>query len=182
VRITGGIARGVHLTVPRARQVRPTSDLVRNALFQLLGPSVVDAKVLDLYAGTGSLGIEALSRGAAFVDFVEADYQVCEAIASNKKAAGFENLGHLYRTKVSRALEFLAGPYQVILLDPPYKISGFSRTMDKLGAGGLTDTGGLVSVEHTSRIMMEESYGPLKMLHNRRYGDTTISIYFLKDI
>ena len=107
MRITGGNARGVSLTVPRAQRVRPTSDRVRSALFQLLGLVVVDARVLDLYAGTGALGIEALSRGAASVDFVEANPRLCDIVARNMRAAGFDQIGRVYRAKVDQALEFL---------------------------------------------------------------------------
>ena len=181
MRITGGIARGVSLTVPRAQRVRPTSDRVRGALFQLLGAVVVDARVLDLYAGTGALGIEALSRGAASVDFVEADPRLCEIVARNKRAAGFEQVGRVYRAKVEQALEFLTGPYQLVLLDPPYALPGVDRTMDKLAGAGLTEKGSLVAFEHSARVPLAESYGALHALDTRRYGDTAISIYSVGD-
>ena len=181
MRITGGVARGVPLIVPRTQRVRPTSDRVRSALFQLLGSVVVDARVLDLYAGTGALGIEALSRGAASVDFVEADPRVSDIVARNKKTAGFEECGRLCHTKVERALEFLTGPYQVVLLDPPYELPGIDQTMDKLADAGLIETGSIVAVEHAVRVALAESYGALKRLDNRRYGDTAISIYSTKD-
>ena len=181
MRITGGVARGVPLVVPRTQRVRPTSDRVRSALFQLLGSVVVDARVLDLYAGTGALGIEALSRGAASVDFVEADPRVCDIVARNKKTAGFDECGRLYRTKVERALEFLTGPYQVVLLDPPYELPGIDQTMDKLAGAGLIETGSIVAVEHAVRVALAESYGALKRLDTRRYGDTAISLYSTKD-
>ena len=154
---------------------------MRSALFQLLGAVVVGARVLDLYAGTGALGIEALSRGAASVDFVEADSRLCDIVARNKRAAGFEQIGRVYHAKVEQALEFLTGPYQLVLLDPPYALPGVDRTMDKLAGAGLTEKGSLVAFEHSVRVPLAESYGTLHTLDARRYGDTAISIYSVGD-
>ena len=177
VRITGGAARGIPLLVPPSSRIRPTSDRVRGALFQLLGREIVGARVLDLYAGTGALGIEALSRGAASADFVEADARLCRIVARNLQAAGFTEHGHVHHARAERALEFLEGPYQMVLMDPPYSMRRFSQALDRLAHSVLVDDGGIVAVEHSNRVGTENGYGSLRKVRSRRYGDTTVSMY-----
>lgn len=177
MRITGGIARGVPLLVPRSSRIRPTSDRVRTTLFQLLSKLVSKARVLDLYAGTGSLGIEALSRGAAFADFVETDARLCRMLAQNLETAGFAEVGRVHYGRVERALRFLAGPYQLVLLDPPYALPGVQLVMGRLASSGLIDKNGVAVVEHSSHAEWADSYGDVGKIDTRRYGDTTLSIY-----
>ena len=110
MRITGGEARGIQLDAPRSPHFRPTSDRVRSALFQIISEALIEARVLDLYAGSGALGIEALSRGAKAADFVEQDGRLCRTIERNLRKAGLEERGAIHRAKVARALDFLSGP------------------------------------------------------------------------
>ncbi len=182
MRITGGTARGLRLFVPRLSRVRPTSDRIRGALFQLLHEAVEDAYVLDLYAGTGALGIEALSRGAAKVDFVEHDLRLCQAIERNLKAVGFSDHGRVYRARVEQALAFLEGSYQLVLLDPPYDLPGIQRILEALNRPGLLGKGGLVVLEHSQRVASLERYGALRKGQQRRYGDTALSVYGKEEI
>ncbi len=182
MRITGGTARGLRLFVPRLSRVRPTSDRIRGALFQLLQEAVADAYVLDLYAGTGALGIEALSRGAAKVDFVEHDLRLCQAIERNLKAVGFSDHGRVYRARVEQALAFLEGAYQLVLLDPPYDLPGIQRILEALNRPGLLGKGGLVVLEHSQRVASLERYGALRKGQQRRYGDTALSVYSKEEI
>lgn len=177
MRITGGKARGIPLLVPRSSRVRPTSDRVRSALFQLLSAPVLNARVLDLYAGTGALGIEALSRGAGFADFVETDARLCRMLAQNLETAGFAEVGHVHHARVERALRFLEGPYQLVLLDPPYALPGVQRVMDRLASSDLIDKNGVVVLEHSSHGESADGFGTVHRIDTRRYGDTTLSIY-----
>ncbi len=177
MRITGGVARGLRLDVPSGVRVRPTSDRVRSALFQILAQELSDAVVLDLYAGTGALGIEALSRGAARVDFVERDPKMSSAIERNLARAGFAERGHVYRALVEQAVAFLEGPYHLILLDPPYELAGVGQIMEALNRPGLLEKGGLVVMEHSSRVAVAERYGTLMRGDQSRYGDTALSVY-----
>ncbi|MBI4199841.1 MAG: 16S rRNA (guanine(966)-N(2))-methyltransferase RsmD [Chloroflexi bacterium] len=181
MRITGGVARGARLVVPRSSPVRPTSDRVRAALFQLLGGVVVDARVLDLFAGTGALGLEALSRGAAWADFVERDARLCQAIRQNLAAAGFAQQGRVYRARVERALEFLQEPYQVVLVDPPYDLPGLQGLLERLGESRLVAAGAVVVVEHRSRATLAPAPGALVLARERRYGDTALAFYTALD-
>jgi 16S rRNA (guanine(966)-N(2))-methyltransferase RsmD len=179
VRITGGTARGIPLAAPRGAKLRPTSEKVRNALFQLVGAAVQEARVLDLYAGTGALGIEALSRGAASADFVEQDARLCQAIRQNLERAGFQPRGRVHRARVEQALQFLEGAYRLALLDPPYGMAGVPEVMAKLSRPGLLEDDAIVVLEHSSRDTVAEQYGRLEMKTQRRYGDTSVSLYTL---
>ena len=181
MRITGGVARGLRLVVPQVLHIRPTSDRVRSALFQILKEAIVDSAVLDLYAGTGALGIEALSRGAARVDFVERDPRLCRGIEQNLENADFASLGHVYRARVEQALTFLEGPYHLVLLDPPYELEGMQQTMEALSRPGLVGKGGMVVMEHSSRTAVAERYGALRSEDQRRYGDTALSVYRMEE-
>ena len=177
MRITGGEARGVRLYAPKSVRVRPTSDRVRGALFQLLGNAVPDAHVLDLYAGTGALGIEALSRGAAAADFVEQNTRLCETVDSNLEHTGFTHRAKVYRMRVEQALPVLEGPYQLVLADPPYDLTNINHMIELLSRPGLVDAAGLVVIEHSSRVAVPEACGALQRRDQRRYGDTKLSLY-----
>ncbi len=182
MRITGGTARGVRLIVPQALHVRPTSDRVRGALFQLVGQAVEGAVVLDLYAGTGALGIEALSRGAARVDFVEQDSRMCRVIQQNLESTGFEDRGHVSRARVAQALQFLKGPYDLVVMDPPYEeLQEMRQAMEALGRASLLNKGAMVVLESSSRAVLEDRYGALHSRSHRRYGDSALSIYSMED-
>jgi len=178
MRITGGQARGLRLAVTRGPGVRPTSSRVRGALFQLLGEAK-GAKVLDLYAGTGALGIEALSRGAAWVDFVEQDVRLCRTIQQNLRAAGFAERGEVHRAHVEKALGSLQGPYDAVLMDPPYGTPGLDQVMQRLD--GILARKGIVVLEHSKRDAAADVYGALRRKTQRRYGDTELSIYARED-
>ena len=181
MRITGGVARGLRLDVPSGVRVRPTSDRVRSALFQILAQELPGSAVLDLYAGTGALGIEALSRGAARADFVERDPRLCGAIERNLEKAEFADRGHVYRALVEQALTFLEGPYHLVMLDPPYEMSGVGQIMEALARTGLLERDGLVVMEHSSRVAVAEEYGKLRRQDHRRYGDTALSVYRMEE-
>ena len=177
MRITGGEARGIQLDVPRSPHFRPTSDRVRSALFQVISEALIEARVLDLYAGSGALGIEALSRGAEEAEFVEQDGRLCRTIRQNLRKAGLEEKGTIHRAKVARALDFLKGPYQVVLLDPPYDLPDLGQTMSKVARSGLIAERGLVVLEHSKRTDANERYDTLELGFQRRYGDTVLSVY-----
>ncbi|MBI4203158.1 MAG: 16S rRNA (guanine(966)-N(2))-methyltransferase RsmD [Chloroflexi bacterium] len=179
MRITGGTARGLPLAVPRGAKLRPTSERVRNALFQLLGSAVEETAVLDLYAGIGALGIEALSRGAASADFVEQDARLCQAIHQNLERIGFSSQGRVHRGRVEQVLPTLQGPFGVVLLDPPYALSGVPEVLLLLGRPGLLAPDALAALEHSSRDTVADGYGILVRRTQRRYGDTTLSIFAL---
>lgn len=178
LQVVAGSARGSILRAPRSRGVRPTSSRVRGAIFNILPPQVVSgARVLELYAGTGALGIEALSRGARWVDFVEQDPEMCRLIRGNLESAGMGDRAHVYRSTAKKALSFLQEPYDLALMDPPYGSGGVEGTLARLEGSGLLKDEAVVVVEHAARTPMEARSGRLALSATRRYGDTAVSFY-----
>ncbi len=178
IRVVGGELRGRRLAVP-ARGVRPTSERTREAVFDVLGPALVaGARVLDLYAGTGALGIEALSRGAAFADFVEKDAGVARALQANLEALGLADRSRVHRADLDRgALPSSAlGPWRIVFLDPPYAGGAGARWLQALAEIPWSAEGGVV-VHERGRTEASEAPPQLTLRTERRYGDTTVAIY-----
>ena len=179
MRVVGGTAKGRRLQGAVIPGVRPTSERARAAIFNILPPELCQgARVLDLFAGTGSLGIEALSRGAAWADFVERNRRQCQVIQANLKATGFSGQAAAHCAEVNRSLKSLAGPYQLTLLDPPYKMEKLGEFLESLAATpGLVDAEGTVVVGHSRHVALEPAYGPLRLYSHRRYGDNVVDFF-----
>ena len=158
--------------------VRPTSSKVRAAIFNMLAAENLEgARVLELYAGTGALGFEALERGAAQVDFVDKDAGMCRRIRESLQASGLAESSHVYCAYAKKAIGFLAGPYDIVLMDPPYADPQIGDTMTTVAGSGLLGDEALLVVEHASRVILAEKVGSLVLERLRRYGDTSVSIY-----
>lgn len=182
MRVTGGSVKGYRLKVPGAGLVRPTTDMVRQALFSILaGMANGWSRVLDLYAGSGALGIEALSRGAGWVDFVEREPRCCAVIKENLKKTGFSDKAHVYCCTVMKALSFLKNKYDIILMDAPYSDQSSADLLRQLAVSNIINTGSLVAVSHSNRISLSDSYDGLRLVREQRYGDTRISILHKED-
>lgn len=179
VRITGGVHRGRRLRLPRSANLRPTSDRVRSAVFSILGADrLQDAPALDLYAGSGVLGLEALSRGSSGAVFVESDARRCRHIRDALEALGLADRGSVHNGKVERILGTLtSGGFRVVFADPPYALTDWRPLMRLLNRAGLLDEGAVVVAEHRHDTGLADEYGGLALLTRRRYGDTAISIY-----
>ena len=178
LRITGGEHRGRRLSLPRGSSIRPTSDRVRGAIFSILGADAVrGARTLDLYAGSGALGLEALSRGAESVDFVESNGRRCGHIRSALATLGSSERGKVFNGRVERIAESLEGEYGLVFADPPYALDEWDRVMRALNRPGMLAEGGVVVAEHRHGAAMADEYGRLSLLLRRRYGDTEISVY-----
>ncbi len=185
MRVIAGRARGRRLIAPRGPRrrgqslVRPTSDLVRGAIFSALASIQADmSRVLDLYAGSGALGIEAISRGAEWCDFVDQDRAACETIRENLRLTGFEGQARVHPISARRALEELHGTYTVVLADPPYEDKTAFRVLESLTGKGLAQQGQTVLVlEHSSRNDPPSEIGGFARNNSRRHGDSAISIY-----
>jgi 16S rRNA (guanine966-N2)-methyltransferase len=171
VRVIAGEFGGRRLQAPRGMRTRPTADRVREALFSMLG-DVTGARVLDLFAGSGALGIEALSRGAASAVFVERDPRAIEAIERNLAALGLEE--RVVRQDVERFLARDEGSYDLILCDPPYDSA--SRLAGPLAERlpALAAEGALIVTESDKRRPLELPFPPVR---ERSYGDTRIAIH-----
>ena len=178
MRVIAGRAKGHRLAGPPSRATRPTSDLVRGAIFSALeSMGVALTRVLDLYAGSGALGIEALSRGGEWCDFVEKDARTCASIRENLAKTRFDGLAKVHCAPVERALARLEGPYTLVLADPPYAQEA-APSLERLVESGLAEAGGTVLVlEHSSREEGPERLGGLSQVKMLRHGDSAVSIY-----
>lgn len=182
LRITGGEARGRTLRGLRRSSLRPTRGLVKEALFSMLASLTPNlGRALDLYAGVGALGIEALSRGAEHVDFVEMDPSTCAIIRQNIAASGFSDKSRVFCKTARKTLSILSDVYDIILLDPPYDGEEVEKVLGDLGESPLVGTGTLVVAEHSSRRELAPRYGRLALLKTRRHGDTSLSIFREED-
>ena len=179
VRIAGGTARGIPLTEPRGVRLRPTSGLVREAIFNILAPKVEGATVLDLYAGTGALGIEALSRGAARATFVEAEAGAVQAIFTSLARTSLAERGKVVRGRLPGALSSVEGPFDLVFMDPPYNDPAAEDILLRLSR--LLAPGGYVVYEHSSRYNPPQRPQGLRLVERREYGDTAIALFALEE-
>jgi 16S rRNA (guanine966-N2)-methyltransferase len=180
VRIVGGHLSGRSLRAPRGQTTRPTSDKVRQAIFNILfsrdAPMV---KVLDLYAGSGALGLEAISRGAGHVDFVESDRHAADAIVENAKALGVDAQIRVFRDKVAGFKKRLCASerdYDLVFIDPPYADRGAQQLALDLASEVLAE-GGLVVLEQESMDQPFDELPHLQLVDRRVYGQTAIALY-----
>jgi 16S rRNA (guanine(966)-N(2))-methyltransferase RsmD len=180
MRITGGYLRGRLLRAPIGSATRPTSSKVREAIFSIVGDRIVDARVLDLYAGSGALGIEALSRGALFAAFVEASPAAVKAILGNLEDLELDDQAQVLRGSVTHGLERLsrAGErFRLVFMDPPYAGRAAEETLSATASSGVLAPESLVIVEHTKRQELSDEFGSLTLVLDRRYGDTMVSVF-----
>jgi 16S rRNA (guanine966-N2)-methyltransferase len=179
VRVIAGEFGGRRLTAPRGRATRPTSDRVREALFMALEP-LAGLRVIDLYAGSGALGIEALSRGAAFVHFVESDRSARATLSGNLAALGLTDRGRVWPVALPGGLERMAAELasaDLVLADPPYGGGPARETLHALGRPGRLPAGARVVLEHHAKDELPERCGDLARARERRYGETAVSTY-----
>jgi 16S rRNA (guanine966-N2)-methyltransferase len=178
MRITGGEARGQVLKSPKSKHTRPTTDMVRSAVFGLLQDAPDWSRVLDLFAGSGALGIEALSRGAEWADFVDQQSQACAIIKDNLERTGLAGRAHVYCTGAKGALGFLKEKYGIIFLDPPYAQPALiNSVLEQLAGSGSLAGGVRIVVCHATRSPLEPGYRGLIKVKERQYGDTTVTIF-----
>ncbi len=180
MRVIAGVHRGRRLLAPTDHTLRPTSDRVKEALFSILGDRTQGARVLDLYAGTGAIGIEAMSRGAAHITFVEADQKACRILHENLgRCRGTYDL-HVCTSRVEQFLQHMPswrGPYDIVFADPPYAMTlDFIQLLDLLSHHGMTGHA-VAMVEHGRRTALPSHVNTL-LLHRRyEYGDTCLSLF-----
>ena len=188
MRVTGGELVGRRLQMPKGPSIRPTLEHVRQALFNLVGSRIRGAKVLDLFSGSGALGIEALSRGAAEVTFVDRSFFCIQAIEANLTSLSLDSLRPtpftLLRTDAITAIRRLSReevPFDLVLLDPPYGKHLARKSLNALGRYAIVSKSGLVVAEHDKRDPLPPSIQgkevSLFLQRTERYGDTVLTIY-----
>ena len=176
MRVIAGESKGQRIGSLRKLGARPTTQRVRSSLFAILESAGLEGKhVVDLYAGTGTLGIEALSRGALWADFVEASPKRCALLRRNLANLGYSARSKVHCMKVERALTSLGKSYDLVLMDPPYTLGPVHHILEKVSA--LAKEGALVAAGHSRHDPLEPRYDGLKLVRERKYGDTVCSIY-----
>jgi 16S rRNA (guanine966-N2)-methyltransferase len=183
LRIIGGRLRGRRLATVKGA-IRPTAERVREAIFNILGDRVNGSQVLDLFAGTGALGIEALSRGAKAVVFVEHQRTSLQVLERNLRLCGLAKVCQIYPLPVQQALPRLASQgkkFQLIFLDPPYAQGLAGRTLALLARLPLSDPSATIVVEHSRAEELATTYDGLVCQDRRQYGDTAVSFYHPSD-
>jgi 16S rRNA (guanine966-N2)-methyltransferase len=178
MRITGGSAKGQIIKTPQSDAVRPTTDKVREAVFSMLVSLAQNwDRALDLFAGTGALGIEALSRDVGWVDFVDQNSKCCLVIKQNLTKTGFIDRAHVYCCPVMKAISFLENSYDMVFVDPPYADDSLKTLIPALSRASFISEDSVILVSHSSRNILDPQYGSLARIKEKRYGDTCISIY-----
>ena len=180
MRITAGEHRGRRLRSPNGSGTRPTSDLLRQAIFNVLGPRVADARVLDLFAGTGALGVEALSRGAAEATFVEHDRSVLATLHANLADLGLSARARIVAREALAALAALARAgerFDCVFLDPPYAGDLARRCVETLAPGEILSENAVLLVQAFHKTDLPERTGALSRVWHRRYGETRLTLY-----
>jgi 16S rRNA (guanine966-N2)-methyltransferase len=185
MRVIAGIYRGRRLYGPRTQTLRPTSDRVREALFSILGSRVPHSRFLDLYAGTGAVGIEALSRGADHVTAVESDIDAVSLLQRNRDLC---RIGSEFTVRPHTVEQFVrrpdhwSGPYDVVFADPPYaETARLSSLLSESLTGSLFAVDAWLIVEHGVKTAAPTALGPTTLCRQYCYGDTTLSLYSYSD-
>ena len=193
VRVISGLARGRLLrTTP---QTRPTADLIKGAIFSMLealaykrgfepdedgnfAAMLAWPRVLDLFAGSGALGIEALSRGAAFAEFVDQDREAVRIIEANLRLTDFSEQARVHQAPVQLATSRLSGPFDLVFADPPYDdAAALAGLAEVLAPAGLLRDTSVAVVEHRAAVAAPAQLGPLALSNTRHHGGTRISLY-----
>ena len=181
MKISGGEARGRTIRLLKGCRIRPTAERIKESLFGILSP-VTEGAFLDLFAGSGNVGLEALSRGARFAVFVEKDIRLADAIRTNISLLGFAGKGEVIAADAAMGLGRLAkrgDRFEIIFADPPYETAYLKETLGWLERGDVLAENGVVVIQHSVREALEESYvRAMAVTDQRRYGDTMLS--FLK--
>jgi 16S rRNA (guanine966-N2)-methyltransferase len=178
MRVIAGEAKGHTLKGPPSASTRPMTDKIRQALYNTLASLGVEPdRVLDLYAGTGSIGIEALSRGATWADFVDQSAAACAVIRANLAHTKYSDLGRVHQLPVAAFLNRNEPPYDLVILDPPYADPEIVATLGRVADSRLVQSGTIVVVGHWPRLTLPDQLGRLTRLRLRCHGDSCFSIY-----
>ena len=184
MRISGGTVRGLMLRSSRGTYLRPTATKVKEALFNVLGPRVIGANLVDFFAGTGNIGIEALSRGAAHVVFIEKHQPSIRLLMSNLVRCGLSHKANIYNMNATAFLrrfkKRLHSPppsFDILFADPPYHSPLAKSFLRQLGQSDIINSNGILVFEHFHKQNLPERTGCLRLVRRYRYGDTLLSLY-----
>ena len=177
MRVIAGEAKGRRLKTTRVQDIRPTSDKVKEALFSILTGRIQGARMLELFAGTGAIGIEALSRGAAQVDFVESDPAAVKVLEENVAACGFSHRAGIHPMDSFRFMKQARTSYDLLFADPPYHRGLLKKLLPAIGQGDIMKPNSLVIVEHFRKITVPNKISHLVTVRAYHYGDTVLTLF-----
>lgn len=180
MRVVSGSAKGRPLKAVPGMKTRPTTDKVKEAIFSMIGPYFTGGKVLDLYAGTGGLGIEALSRGMDSAVFIDRDPKAVSTIRGNVKHAGMTEHAEIYRNDAVRALAALAKrglQFDLVFLDPPYKLTNMDEIILMMEEQQLLQTSAIIVIEHDADYTYDSEIGTFHCTRRAEYGEIAVSVY-----
>lgn len=177
MKIVSGDIKGQKLNVPKSIKIRPTTSKLRGSIFSILNSMNISLNnVLDLFAGTGSVGIEALSRGAISADFVEHSERLCSLLKKNLEKLNFTDRSRVYSCSVSKALGFLNKEYSVIFLDPPYSSLSTSSLIATITENPISK-GATLIVQHPVKTVLLHRCNKFIIVKQKKYGETMLTIY-----
>lgn len=180
MRVISGSAKGRALKAVPGMSTRPTTDKVKEAIFSMIGPYFDGGQVLDLFAGTGGLGIEALSRGMSRAVFIDVEKKSVDTVLHNVQAAGLKEQAEIFRNDAVRALKALAKrerQFELVFLDPPYKMKAIAELIAAMEDQGLLASQAVIVVEHDAEDVLAEMIGGMEQQRRAEYGDTAVTIY-----
>ena len=178
MRITGGSKKGLVLNSPRDKDIRPSSDHIRQVIFNIIGHDLSRKKILDLFSGTGILGIEALSRGADRVCFVDKSSDALKLIVRNLEISGFKNKAHVVKRDLTKKNSFrLKGKFDIVFIDPPYDKSLLEKTLEMMPVHMLLEDEATIIGRSSKREVLPSYVNHMRLLEMREYGDTRLWIY-----
>lgn len=178
MRIITGSAKGIKLIAPQGLGTRPTADRIKESLFNILGNIVIDAQVLDVFAGTGNLGFEALSRGAKSAVFIDSSSESIEIIKENARRTKLDDYCQICKNDVLRVLDRFsqAGQlFDLIFCDPPYNKGYIHAVLEKIDKHPILRPRGILVMEHSKHEKISDEWNTLEMKRVERYGETLIS-------
>ena len=184
MRVIAGTYRGRRLRTVEGAAVRPTSDRLRETLFDILAPRISGSRFLDICAGSGAVGIEALSRGASEVTFIEKSRRALSAVKANLHTLGIDDgVTHIDRDVIAalKPLSEMSAVFDIVFFDPPYASQLYDDVMTRLAASTLITPESIVIVEHRVKHRLESAYSDLKMCRQVKQGESALSFYALED-
>ena len=176
MRVISGKARGLKLNAPKDDNVRPTTDRVKESLFNIINSYIIDSEVLDLFAGTGSLGIECLSRNAKSCVFVDINNTSLDIVKSNIKKAKVLKLD--FKSAINK---LKPKKFDIIFMDPPYYENLFIECLEEIAKSNILKQEGIIVVEHDTKELLEDNVGDLIKTKSKKYGNTTLTFYELEE-
>jgi 16S rRNA (guanine(966)-N(2))-methyltransferase RsmD len=181
MRVIAGKARGIRINAPVGREIRPTLDRVRESLFNIIGPQVGESRFLDLFAGTGAVGLEALSRGAERVTFVDSDVRALKTVRENLARTRMVGQVRCARLTLPREIAEIHGVFDLVFADPPYRFAEYGTLLEAIGDAPFLAPQALVVLEHRCDAEVPEEAGQLQRTRRKEYGDTILSFYASKN-